>query len=480
MVRSVAGCIAVLALSAGAAIAADDGPTPGKALRDAEAALGTNDRDKRFATWEANLRQPLEEMEREVLADRGDELVRKYEAKLKQRDDAPTRYLLGRLLGKLDRLEGAKSEFERALVLDPAFAFAHEGLAIYQMKKGTPAEALKELERALQSQPGFHHARITLAGILFNQNDFPRAIDELTKIPTSSSDYYAARVLVGQCRLARNEPDLAIAEFQLAQKLKPDDFEASYFAADAQRRAGDLDGSIATCEAILAKKPDEYFAAFLAGRAYFDKGNLDKAKACLQVILDCDAANGAASRVDRSKVKALIERIDAAQRGETQSESLSVKQLVEDVEKNPDAKARRRAIQLLATLEAPQLLSTFAKGLQDSDYGVRVIAIREVGRLGGKDAAPLVRRFAREDPHRLVRGAACATLAEVGDRDAFGALVDALSDSETYVVDEAIRAVSKLSAKGFVCAGAEWDDAERARLVGEIRAWWAEESKRRS
>ncbi|MBI1853714.1 MAG: HEAT repeat domain-containing protein [Planctomycetes bacterium] len=474
----------VFGLAAAPAFARDDEkPAAGKALRDAEAALGTTRRDKQFAAWEAEVRDALVEMEREVEAGRGDDLVRRYQLRLTQREDPSSRYLLGRLFGKLDRLEAARAEFERALVAQPDYAFAHEGLAIYHMKKGAPDLALKALEAALATNPKFDHARVTLGGILYNQKDYPRAIDELLKIPKDSAEYYGARLLIGQCRLARKEMDLAIAEFKLAQGLKPGDYEASYYAADAQRNTGDFDGAIATCESILAKKPDEFFAAYLAGRAYYEKGDYDKAKSSLQMILD-KAPNGdssGAARIDRDRVKALIDKIEGAQKGQPAETKVTVSDLIDQLEKDPDAKVRRKAIRILSSLEVPQLLPTYAKALLDKDHGVRVIAIREVGRFGGKDAISLARRLVKEDPNPLVRGAACGALAEIGESDGLESLVDALSDADSYVVDEAVRSISKLSGKWFASASAAaWDDAERARLVAEIRKWWTAEPKRRS
>ncbi len=471
--------ISLLSLSFAGTTRGQDGSrnSPEKALREAAQALSGADREKRFSAWEASLRKKLDEMEKEVQAGRGEALLEKYTLALSRTDECESRYLRGRLLGKLGRLEEARTEFACALEREPDYYFAHEGLAIYYLQKERPDEAIVSLERALAINPRFHRGRFTLGSVHVTRQAHDLALEELRKVPPEAADYYGARILIGQCRLSRKEFALAIAEFQVAQALNPDSVEASYLIADAQRQSGDVGAALNSWEAILANHPTEYFAAFLAGRCYYDRGEMDKAEASLKTVL---ARAPESSRIDRAKVQALIDDIEAAKSGEPRDDRVSLSEVVGRLEKDPDPKTRREAIRVLAAIGRKELITTFANALLDKDYGVRVIAAREMGRLGGPDALPLVKRLLKEDPSRLVRGAAASAIADIGEASAVGALVESLKDSDPYVVDESIRAVSRLTKRSFVTASdTEWSAEERARLVSSIEAWWASEGQRR-
>ena len=82
---------------------------------------------------------------------------------------------LGQLHYSLAKYPEAKAALERALVLEPTNAVAHNYLGIALSQEGRAAEALKHLDIAIKSNPGYGDAHFNRAVVLATSNPANRA-----------------------------------------------------------------------------------------------------------------------------------------------------------------------------------------------------------------------------------------------------------------------------------------------------------------
>jgi HEAT repeat protein len=105
---------------------------------------------------------------------------------------------------------------------------------------------------------------------------------------------------------------------------------------------------------------------------------------------------------------------------------------------------RSAAIHRLGNLRDPRALGAVAEiARSEKDHGLRVMAVRALGKIGGSPAIePLI--DAVDDPFPRVRIQAIQGLAKIGDRSAVPALSEQVRSSDDRLQREAARALSKI------------------------------------
>lgn len=94
-------------------------------------------------------------------------------------DRASMRVLRGELLFRLQRLDAAQAEFERALALAPDTARALAGLGRIQLLQRQPHAAVRRLQRAALLAPGNGSTQVLLTAALAASGDLPAARRQL-------------------------------------------------------------------------------------------------------------------------------------------------------------------------------------------------------------------------------------------------------------------------------------------------------------
>ena len=172
-------------------------------------------------------------------------------------------YLQGRHLGRQGTTEGLKQSnalFEQALVIDPDYAAAWEGLAFnYVQQAGLGMRPMVE---------GFRLARETA--------DKALALDP---------DYAFAHTTLGMIAAAHGNLPAAAKHYLHALTLEPANTEIIRRASSLAQSLGRTHTRIALTEYVVARDPLDHLPHASLGFAYLDAGRLDEAIASIRIAL---------------------------------------------------------------------------------------------------------------------------------------------------------------------------------------------------
>lgn len=134
--------------------------------------------------------------------------------------------------------DGARAEYERAIVLGPSSAYAHNNYALYFSFTGQHDAALAESTRAQQLDPLSIYINASAAEVLFLARDYDRAIEQCRRV-LEIDESVGARLTLGWSYEQKGMYTEAIEEFQQYHRLAGDP-ETLDVLAHAHARAGDV------------------------------------------------------------------------------------------------------------------------------------------------------------------------------------------------------------------------------------------------
>jgi tetratricopeptide (TPR) repeat protein len=276
---------------------------------------------------------------------------------------------------------------------------------------------------------------------------------------------------MGQCYSRLDRLELAEAMFREAIQRNEADPLRYVALADVLRRRGQKDKALAAIDEALKRKPDHAEARLLKAQVLADRGDRAPALALVQELLKDPNASGDVKKAARR----VLQGLDPVQAGRTPP---TIEELLRDLDRNPDPKVRREAIDLLSRVPGVPT-APFVRAVRDQDQNVRVIALRVISARGGQVVLPILKLLVQNDPSKLVRGAACAELGKLTDDggrpiDA-GApfLLGALQDPEPYVFEQADQALARISGRAPAESVAGGLTPERrAEVSKRWEDWW--------
>jgi tetratricopeptide (TPR) repeat protein len=171
----------------------------------------------------------------------------------------------------------ALADLNEVLRLDPKNARARNNRGIQYREKGDLDQAIADFGEAIQSDPGYTRAYYNRGTALAAKGDLDAAIrdfDAALRIDPTVSGGYADR---GEAYLHKGDHKRATADFDAAIRLDPDDLDAYNGRAYAYAAQGDLDRAIADFGIVIQKAPNVWTAYLNRGSAYTHKGQIDLA-----------------------------------------------------------------------------------------------------------------------------------------------------------------------------------------------------------
>jgi HEAT repeat protein len=111
----------------------------------------------------------------------------------------------------------------------------------------------------------------------------------------------------------------------------------------------------------------------------------------------------------------------------------------------------------LAKIKDPRAAPVLISLLQSPKENVRWTAVDALGGLKAKEAVAPLTSVAQKDGNAQIREAAVAALGNIGDATALGPIVEALSDAEKRVADQALRSLVQLADVDHALYGAALD-----------------------
>ena len=183
-------------------------------------------------------------------------------------DDAPNRTNLATAYLRLNQLDRAIDEAQKAIAIDAKYPNAHYILGNIYFTKEDYKSALPELEKVLILAPDFDSARaLGLTYLYLKQPERAKLLFEemLSSIGKDTPDLH---VVFGQAYEQTNYPLEAEREFKRALAIDPKHPRASFFLGYVILQHGGSDRLAeagAAFEQELKLSPDEFYANFFAG-----------------------------------------------------------------------------------------------------------------------------------------------------------------------------------------------------------------------
>jgi len=128
---------------------------------------------------------------------------------------------LGMVFLAQDRLEKAGEQFQRAVEINPAYAYARNNLAGVLAKQGRNEEAIEHYGKALEFQPDYFAARFNLGVVLAGQGRLDEAIEQYKLAQRLMPDSDRVHYKLGLALEGQNKFAAAMAEFQETLRLNP-------------------------------------------------------------------------------------------------------------------------------------------------------------------------------------------------------------------------------------------------------------------
>src|ERR1039458_167287 len=208
-----------------------------------------------------------------------------------QNPQAYEAYLRGRaLVDFIDQpkaLEGARTNFEKALQLDPNYAPALAGLSMveaFYYRNLDPSEAhlrqARQLaERALAIDPQLAEADVAMANVYGNMFDYVRAAEKSREAASLEPDNAHAWDQLSWALGYQQPPDSADAEkaAREAIRLQPSMFQAHYHLGRALLQQKRFPEAIAAFEQAKSISPASGTADFGLAQVYIAQGDYDRA-----------------------------------------------------------------------------------------------------------------------------------------------------------------------------------------------------------
>ena len=218
-----------------------------------------------------------------------------------QRPDEPyPHFQLGYAFAGLKRAADAKTEFSRAVALDPKMAAAHLNLGLVLMDS-EPGAAADAFRHAAELQPTESRPRF-LAGIaLERDNKFPAAVEQFRAALALSPKDYETHFALGRALLRANDPIGAEEQFLEAIALRDNSIPAHLGLASALMAQKKFDAASDALADYLKLAPNDRSAHFDRANALLNLKRLDDA------LAELDRADaGAAPTADTLKMRADI------------------------------------------------------------------------------------------------------------------------------------------------------------------------------
>jgi TolB-like protein/predicted Zn-dependent protease len=183
----------------------------------------------------------------------------------------------------------ARPLFERAIELDPGYAFAYVSLAVNYLNGHAFAfdpdshvleRALQTAQRAVALDDSFAAAHAVLAFVHQAQSEFDAAVSEAERAiavgPNSPEGYWA----LGENLNAQGKPVEALAALETAMRLDPrNTFTHLALKGQAQLELGQWREAITALRGSLGRYPDNLWSHALLAIALYNVGDHDAARA---------------------------------------------------------------------------------------------------------------------------------------------------------------------------------------------------------
>ncbi|MGB0037142.1 MAG: tetratricopeptide repeat protein [Candidatus Acidiferrales bacterium] len=205
----------------------------------------------------------------------------------KKPDDATVHFLLGYAYTALQRPADAKSEYEKAISLDPKMPEAYLNLGLTIME-ADPGGAVAPLRKAVELLPDQARPKFLLGWALERSGKLDAAIEQYQAAKEIDDQDFEIRFALGRVLLTSDRPKDAETEFREAVTLQSNSATAHLGLAQSLFAQKKLEAAAAEYAEYLSIEPNDLAARVERASALVDLGRDDDAL----VELDRVAAGG--------------------------------------------------------------------------------------------------------------------------------------------------------------------------------------------
>ena len=193
--------------------------------------------------------------------------------------DAEAHNNLGVTLKELGKLDEAVVTYNQAIALKPDFVEAHYNLGVTLKALGRLEEALASYKQAIALKPNYAQAHYNLGNTLQELGRLDEALASYKQAMALKPDYAEAHSNLGNTLKELGRLDEAVDSYTQAIALKPDFAEAHSNLGNTLKDLGRLDEAEASYNQAIALKPDYAQAHYNLGITLKELEKLDEAKA---------------------------------------------------------------------------------------------------------------------------------------------------------------------------------------------------------
>jgi eukaryotic-like serine/threonine-protein kinase len=166
--------------------------------------------------------------------------------------------------------DGAEQFYQRAILLSPSYASAHQFYALYLASMGRRKESLAEIKRAQSRDPYSPIINANVAWCYYLARDYESAIQQARSTLELYPNFVVADEYIGQALAEKSKTDEAVAAFQKLVDAAPTDPSGKSWLAYVYGRAGNSGQALAYIKDLEAQSktktvPAYYFAIAFAG-----------------------------------------------------------------------------------------------------------------------------------------------------------------------------------------------------------------------
>ena len=228
----------------------------------------------------------------------------------KRPDDANIHFQLGYAYTALQRLADAKTEYEKAIALDPKMAPAYLNLGL-TLLDSDPAAAVEPLQKAVELASGNAESKYYLGVALERSGKPALAIEQYQAAEKLDEKHFETRLALGRTLSKSNRPDAADSEFRAALVLRPDSAPAQLGLAQSLLAQQKMDAAAAEFARYLELQPQDNEVRIELASLLADLGKNDNALAELDRAHAADFNSAAALKL-RGRICYQAKRYDEA------------------------------------------------------------------------------------------------------------------------------------------------------------------------
>ena len=176
-------------------------------------------------------------------------------------------------------LDGAVTDYSRAIEIDPKYAEAYINRGNAKSEKGDPDEAIVDLSRAIEINPKYAEAYINRGVAKGKKGDLDGEIADYSRAIEIDPEYAEAYSNRGLVKRIKGDLDGAVADYSSAIEINPNYAVAYINRGNAKNEKGDLDGAVADYSRAIEIAPDYAMAYSNRGNVFQAKGQFDRAVA---------------------------------------------------------------------------------------------------------------------------------------------------------------------------------------------------------